>query len=234
MSTCGKCGTNLVEGALFCHMCGIKLQETIICKNCGQTLKTGSKFCGRCGTPVPNTENNTIQPNNTSHCPNCGAVINRLDVVCRSCGTAITNRNIAMSVNVFATELAKIETERRDNKNKGLSGLFGDTQSYGSQYLDRKVSFIQAFPIPNTTEEIVEFILLALANIDNNYGNKKYDNDRWGTVGGPYYSEVKMATTWIGKLEQSYNKAMLLFPDDPLFPKIKELYEKKMRELDRM
>ena len=73
-----------------------------------------------------------------------------------------------------------------------------------------------------------------LANIDNNYGNKKYDNNRWGTVGGPYYSEVKMATTWIGKLEQSYNKAMLLFPDDPLFPKIQELYQKKMKELDRL
>lgn len=237
MSICGNCGANLVEGALFCHMCGIRIQNSITCQQCGQALKVGSKFCGKCGTPVPNTENKAIHPNNTSHCPNCGAIVNRLDVVCRSCGTAITNRNIAMSVNVFATELAKIETERRDTKNKGLSGFFEGTdysQAYGSQYLDKKVSFIQAFPIPNTTEEIVEFILLALANIDNNYGNKKYDNDRRGTVGGPYYSEVKMATTWIGKLEQSYNKAMLLFPDDPLFPKIQELYQKKMKELDRL
>ena len=142
-----------------------------------------------------------------------------------------------MSVNVFATELAKIETERVDSKSKGISGLFDGTdyaQAYGSKYLDKKVSFIQSFPIPNTTEEIVEFILLAMGNIDNNYGHKKYENSRAGTVGGLYYSEVKMATTWIGKLEQAYNKAKLLFPDDPLFPKIKELYEKKMRELDRM
>lgn len=237
MSTCAKCGTNLVAGALFCHMCGIRIQNSITCQQCGQALKVGSKFCGKCGAPVPNTENNAIQPNNTSHCPNCGAIINRLDVVCRSCGTAITSRNTAMSVNVFASELAKIEAERSDSKDKGKRGFFDigmDEQAYGSKYLDKKISFIQSFPIPNTTEEIVEFILLAMANIDTKYGNKKYDNDWTATPGHTIYADVKMATTWIGKLEQAFNKAMLLFPDDPLFPKIKELYEKKMRELDRM
>ncbi len=238
MFTCGKCGTTLVDGALFCHMCGVRVQNSIICKQCGQVLKVGSKFCGKCGTPVPNTENNAIHQNNTSHCPNCGAVVNRLDVVCRSCGTAITNRNVAMSVNVFASELAKIEAERLSSNSNAKRGLFDigadHEQAYGSKYLDKKISFIQSFPIPNTTEEIVEFILIAMANIDTKYGNKIYDTDKWARVGGPYYSEVKLATTWIGKMEQAYNKAMLLFPDNPLFPKIKELYEKKMRELDRM
>lgn len=238
MHTCGICGTTLVDGALFCHMCGARVQKSITCKQCGHALKVGSKFCGKCGAPVPNAENNAIHPNNTSHCPNCGAVVNRLDVVCRSCGTAITNRNIAMSVNVFASELAKIEAERHTSNNNASRGLFGTgadyEQAYGSKYLDKKISFIQSFPIPNTTEEIVEFILLAMANIDTTYGNKRYDTDRSATVGHLYYSEVKMANTWIGKLEQAYNKAMLLFPDNPLFPKIQELYENKMRELDRM
>lgn len=239
MVTCGKCGTTLVDGALFCHMCGAKLQNSYTCKQCGQEVKVGSKFCGKCGTPVTNTENTVNQQNNTSHCPNCGALVGRLDVACPSCGTAITNRNIAMSVNVFATELARIEAERLDSNSNEKRGLFGNggtdyEQAYGSKYLDKKISFIQSFPIPNTTEEIVEFILLAMANIDPTYGNKKYDNNRTATVGHYYYSEVKMANTWIGKLEQAYNKAMLLFPDNPLFPKIQELYQKKMKELDRL
>lgn len=55
MLTCGRCGTALVDGALFCHMCGVKLQYNTICKQCGQAVKVGSKFCGKCGTPVKPT-----------------------------------------------------------------------------------------------------------------------------------------------------------------------------------
>lgn len=241
MISCGKCGVQLVDGSLFCHMCGTKiLYNDFACSYCGQILKGGSRFCGKCGKPVAQSQvsnSNPIRSQNTRVCPSCGAVLGSLDVACRACGAEVSNRNAPMSVNVFASELARIEAERPEVRNTG--GLFQISdaeheQRYGSKYLDRKISFIQSFPIPNTTEEIVEFILLAMSNIDIKYGNKVYDRHQWGKAGGPYYSEVKLASTWIGKLEQAYNKAKLLFPNDPMFPRIKEMYENKMREMDRL
>ena len=49
-----------------------------------------------------------------------------------------------------------------------------------------------------------------------------------------YYTEIKVATTWINKLEQAYNKASIVFPNDPVFSRIQTIYVNKMKELNRI
>lgn len=47
--------------------------------------------------------------------------------------------------------------------------------------------------------------------------------------------EMKMQKTisdaWVAKLQQAYNKALVLFPEDPTFDSIQQVYLDKLREL---
>ncbi|WP_026669342.1 zinc-ribbon domain-containing protein [Butyrivibrio sp. AE3006] len=220
------------------------------CMNCGQQLPEGAKFCFSCGTPLGNVKgDNSNQSSEMPRqetmvkCPNCGSSIGRMDATCPYCGAQITNKGVANSVKQFAEELARIEAEA--NEDSGAKGLMGNymkafgldkvmERGYGSKTFERKLSHIKAFPIPNTVEEISEFILMAAASINVEFGKKSLKNTMWGKPGSTYYTEITLANAWVSKMQQAYNKAELSFPNDPMFPKIKSIYEDKMRELDRL
>ena len=51
---CGKCGAEMMEGALFCMMCGAKKGRT--CTKCGVELPDIARFCFKCGNEVKSTE----------------------------------------------------------------------------------------------------------------------------------------------------------------------------------
>ena len=40
-----------------------------------------------------------------------------------------------------------------------------------------------------------------------------------------------ISDAWVAKMQQVYQKAEILFPDDPMFVKIKQIYTDKMVEL---
>ncbi len=205
------------------------------CRNCGNQLTPGARFCAGCGTPV--TGMVSAQSEMMMKCPNCGSSISRLNATCSYCGAQIANKEASKTVKQFAEELAKIEAEAPETKQaRGLFSSYAKTinRSYGDKTFDRKISLIKSFPIPNTVEEISEFVLLAVANIDVKYGKKSTFNSIYGNPGGAMYRDVTLATTWVNKLEQAYNKSQIAFPNDPIFPKIKSIYENKMRELNRL
>jgi uncharacterized OB-fold protein len=255
MPFCGKCGTQLVDASQFCHMCGAKSSsKNEICKNCGQQLVFGSRFCYKCGYPTNNSESKQNQANGENvsdmiRCPNCGSNVGRLDAACHFCGMQIVQRNVSKSVKSFAEELARIELEEKDlteqffnkpdsfwdnSKSYEYAKFKENEKRYGSKAFERKISYINSFPIPNTVEEIIEFMLLAVANIDAKYGLNCPDNVKYGKPGMLYYTEIKVATTWINKLEQAYNKASIVFPNDPVFSRIQTIYVNKMKELNRI
>ena len=70
MLKCRNCGNSLEEDALFCGVCGEKVENTDVnnednkktfCYNCGERLEEGSVFCPNCGTNLKED----IQKNNT-------------------------------------------------------------------------------------------------------------------------------------------------------------------------
>lgn len=206
------------------------------CMNCGSRLIPNARFCARCGAPVPGAVAQIRGTEQLGKCPNCGATISRLDATCRYCGAQVINKEASYTVKQFAEELAKIEEEAYESEPKGILGAYAKsmTQVYGDKTFNRKISHISTFPIPNTVEEISEFVMLAIANINVEFGKKTLQNARMGRPGFTSYREVTLANTWISKLEQAYNKALISFPDDPMFQKIKGIYENKMRELKRL
>ena len=53
MAFCGKCGTQLSEGAKFCPKCGSPSNyRANPCPKCGNQLSDAAKFCPKCGSSV--------------------------------------------------------------------------------------------------------------------------------------------------------------------------------------
>jgi hypothetical protein len=73
---------------------------------------------------------------------------------------------------------------------------------------------IKSFPIPNTKEDIMEFMILAYTNFDSaNYVGKK--------------SSHGLAEAWMVKMDQCKLKAGMLFTsNDPAYISINEMYKK--------
>lgn len=207
--------------------------------NCGAKLPDTAKFCYSCGTPVDNSgtkkmvseETVRVQPVKMSMCPNCGFSISPMSAVCPFCGSQIANRKAAMSAKEFTEKLYEIE------RNSGGTGKELLVRELGviSKSFKQKILLISTFPIPNTVEEITEFVIIAANSIDVKWGKDTSKNRLWSK--NPvfrHYTDITLANTWINKLHQAYDKAKISFPNDPMFKKIEEIYNNKMKELDRL
>ena len=217
------------------------------CMNCGQKLPDDANFCYKCGTPTGSANSSHIIPKSTIpvehekmlECPKCGSSISRMDAVCPYCGAQIINKAASSTVKEFAERLYEIEREKEVEPSTGLMKLFGMNSSamekgYGSKAFDRKISLISTFPIPNTVEEITEFVIMAANSIDVQFGKKTWSNRVYGKPGTTMYADVTLANTWINKLQQAYDKASIAFPNHPLYKRIEEIYVNKMKELKRL
>lgn len=163
-------------------------------------------------------------------CPNCGQSISNTVVICPSCGHQITGRAASSSVQRLQAELMEIDK----NFNKNRRGLLSAVMLSGENkqaIIRQKITLIGSFPIPNTIEEIAEFVILASGNINVSISKMSLSNrlDRWGVSNTA--DDRGLSDAWVGKMQQAYQKAELMFSDQPVFAKIKEIYTKKMKEL---
>lgn len=158
---------------------------------------------------------------NTGKCPNCGQPLGAMQAVCPLCGFELQTRTSASSVSTLAKELSDLEKGRRALSERLVSSLAGRSTSA----TDEKIaSAIKNFVVPNTKGDIFEFMLLAAGNM-----NAKLLAGRKDAEGNTPEIIVK---AWAAKFEQTYTKARLAFGDDADFSKIKELYERKMQEIE--
>lgn len=229
--------------------------QTIGCKfcvNCGSRLTPNAKFCPNCGVniaeptvsppavsfaPTNNNGNSEIRQQEYAgkiiKCPNCGQPIGNTDVICPSCGHQITGRSASSSVQHLVSELMAIEYSRRErNAIDALVQSFTGDDGEETAICNKKITLIKNFPIPNTIEEITEFIVLAAGNIDVNLSKSSFGN-KLGRAGNDFKANERgLSDAWVGKLQQAYQKAELMFADMPIFSKVHEIYVNKMIELN--
>ena len=167
------------------------------CSNCGKEIENNARFCSGCGspqnaTPADNQGQRKIKFEGEIHkCPQCGEVLDSFTTVCPSCGYELRGSSATNAVKEFAAKLDTAATEYQ------------------------KESIIRSFPIPNTKEDIFEFMILASSNIDE-HPNKNVFN------------------AWIAKFEQCYQKAKLSFKQENDFVKIQAIYEKTQKEIKKI
>lgn len=232
---------------------GAQSTKVVFCSNCGAKLNGGAKFCHNCGAEVvwqsqptpPTATTRTDTGTYTSRvqefagkiikCPNCGQTISNTEVVCPSCGHQITDRTASSSVQRLVSELMVIENSRRQkNALDNLVQSFTGTDGEESSISNKKITLIKNFPIPNTIGEISEFVILAAGNIDVNLSKVSLGNKLGRSGNDSKANERGISDAWVGKLQQAYQKAELMFSDMPIFNKVQEVYTNKMRELNML
>lgn len=174
------------------------------CANCGHEISEGELFCTNCGKPVApqdadENERKVQYRGKVYKCPNCGEVLSSYMTNCPTCGYEIRGNDAPDSVQNFYRDLRNTAT------------------------VSQKDEMIRNFPIPNSKEDILEFMILASTNIAG-----EDDKD--------------ICEAWLAKLEQTYQKATLLFGTDEEFHKIQKLYDDcldylegdRQRKIDQM
>lgn len=197
------------------------------CTHCGQQVYDGAKFCPECGTPFglvpPQTQRRKVFEGDIRECPNCGTALNAFDLVCPVCGHEIRNREVSTAVQKFAKEIAELEAER-DSPILTPEGTENGKPSRNArrkarEQIDRKIaSYIQNFPIPNTKEDLFEFLILSSSNISEDHYSDRISK-----------GQKTISDAWKSKFEQAYQKAKVSFGKTPEFEEIKSMYQAKQK-----
>ncbi len=221
----------------FCQYCGTKLDPGArFCKNCGKQLDGSGTSGGGYAAPQPqetfshkqHTERKTVYEGQLHKCPNCGELLDSFRSHCPSCGYEIRDARSSSSVRELAQKLERIEAERMapiEEKKSLMKMVFGKDfkeedeveeaqERFDEHKRQQKANLIINFSVPNTREDILEFMILASSNIDVKKG-----------------IDDEVTKAWISKLDQVYEKARLLLGNSPSFSQIKYIYERKKAQI---
>lgn len=221
----------------FCQYCGTKLDPGArFCKNCGKQLDGSGTSGGGYAAPQPqetfshkqHTERKTVYEGQLHKCPNCGELLDSFRSHCPSCGYEIRDARSSSSVRELAQKLERIEAERMapiEEKKSLMKMVFGKDfkeedeveeaqERFDEHKRQQKANLIINFSVPNTREDILEFMILASSNIDVKKG-----------------IDDEVTKAWISKLDQVYEKARLMLGNSPSFSQIKYIYERKKAQI---
>lgn len=204
----------------------------IYCRNCGEKLMPNSKFCNYCGTQTDNeknevaknkeeinqeesTERKMVYEGKIHKCPNCGEVLNSFVANCPACGYELRDSKNSSAVEELSRKLEEIE-QNRDKAKISTKILGAFNLSDGLTKTDeQKISLIRNFPIPNTKEDLYEFLILSKSNIEIDlYENTQIKSAR-----------LAISDAWKAKFEQAYQKAKLLLKNDDRMIEIHKMYK---------
>lgn len=219
---CSNCGEKLVYGSKFCNSCGTKIGAI-------SSDNATSEYAERVSQVVPEdiTERKNVYEGKLHKCPNCGDIIDAYETICESCGYEIRGRKATSSVRELQLKLEELHAKRPQKK---MKSIFGQVLSGGqlSSTDEEIVSLIKNFSIPNTKEDIMEFMILASSNIDLKvYGFNRQQYQ----MSNPAQREISDA--WLAKFEQAYQKAKISFGTTAEFQKFQSIYDKKNNEISK-
>lgn len=160
------------------------------CPSCGTKLDPNAKFCKGCGLAIETSNGNQRQQEwagKLVKCPSCGEDIPSFTVICPACGIELRGTRSSSAISMLAEKLENTTSEKQ------------------------RIIIIKSFPIPNTREDIFEFMLLAASNFDSSY---------YAT----HLHEENISDAWLAKIEQCYSKAKLSFGTHPDFERIESIY----------
>lgn len=220
---------------MFCPYCGTKLDDGArFCKNCGEAISGNNRRDRKSQHEEPlsgnPTERKTVYEGYLHKCPSCGEVLEAFTTICPSCGHEIRDAKSSTSVREMAQKLENISAQKMpdfEEKKSVMKMIFGKDFKEGdeaeeaqkrfeSQKQQEMATLIVNFSVPNTKEDILEFMILAASNIDVRHG---IDDD--------------VTKAWIVKLDQVYQKAKISMGGHPDFAQIETIYNQKKQELKK-
>ena len=150
-------------------------------------------------------------------CPACGAIVPSMAAKCPECGYEFTNVEANSSTRLLMQKIDEIQaqyaelTANVDNKDESTIRTRG--YQVKRQLNDRTAQLIQNFPIPNTREDLIEFLTLCI-------GNSKADSIMLD-------GNDPVTPAWRKKLQQVIAKVKVALPNDQQAQELIEEYEGK-------
>ena len=148
-------------------------------------------------------------------CPNCGSSIDSFVTKCPYCNSEIKNIKSSKTMKEFSEGIQKILSYKKERKESLLKKTIGidlneeDHKIEEKHEREEKLSkYITSFPIPNSKEDLTEFMILSTSRLKEGRNESQTIKDAWKT-----------------KVKQIYEKAKISITDQKDFSKIEELYE---------
>lgn len=181
-------------------------------------------------------------------CPNCGRQIPPMTVKC-VCGYEITTpSNSVSSVQILSKKLSEITLTESEEKEKEEADP-AEKKGLREKFIaDKKIDIISTFPVPNTKEDIIEFLALSVAGANKRLGflDIKINCYKMVAIAGiiiPFFgwllgaifimsksfAEEKMKNAWREKFDQVMSKGRSL-RGDAEFTQQLDYYESILEE----
>lgn len=167
-------------------------------------------------------------------CPSCGAPVQSFATKCLDCGHEFRNIDSSNSIKKFFKMLNDLEStskEDTDNPLKAIGSTYAKMFSEGGMFGGGKAGkqkreLIKNFPIPNTKEDILEFLALGVprAKKKGNFFSSTFSDAAW---------EIKahnlLVPIWQNKCEQIILKARFSMKEDKKTLEEIEYYAKQLK-----
>lgn len=166
------------------------------CSRCGSPLPDDARFCSSCGVPVvPEAARKESKQSDRTFieahkCPSCGESLESFVAVCPACGYELRNAPVSSAVQQFVSKLHSISSS------------------------SQRARFIQEYPVPNTREDLLEFLMMASSSMGSSREGEELD-------------------AWRQKYEQCYQKAKLTLGDDKDLSEFDELRQDTAKRMQQ-
>lgn len=166
----------------------------------------------------------TNKEGDVKKCPSCGAPVESFKTKCADCGHEYRGSKSSNSASQLFVELTKIEDEERNRPREKVSFFNIDGGNfYMEQSIANRISTtVSSFPVPNTKEDIFEFLAVALPQT-----KIKLQKLMFKTAPIDRPKEI-IKNAWQSKCEQVIMKARMSMKDDRKTLEEIEVYAKQL------
>lgn len=192
----------------------------MFCKVCGKEIADDASFCTHCGAA---TDNKIKYGRNqdSKKCPNCGGNLNSFDTKCRYCGFEVTV-DTPESVKDFEKRIYELMRMPSPKKKFSIGA-----QTFITDKTNSVVQLIRNFAIPNNQTDIMDFMILAVSNIDpsvyNFFKGSVADRDNSKAIN----------EAWIAKYEQAMQKALMILGSNENIERVEKLFNEKKSQIQK-
>ena len=159
-------------------------------------------------------------------CPACGAIVQSFQTHCADCANEFNNVEANVSIGKLFEMINACENERKEEEISIVSAvgsIFAKAYGIGGgdKILEKKKSIISGFPVPNTKNDILEFLSTAIPNAKQkgNFLTRQQPENK---------SHNDLAPTWFSKCEQIVMKAKFSMKEDKKVLEEIMLYAKEL------
>ena len=157
-------------------------------------------------------------------CPSCGAVVETGNISCVKCGHTFVNMEGNNSVQRFANMIREIESRHQTGGESTAAIVNGLTNSLGLGSRKNEIcSAIDTFPIPNSKEDLLEFLCFLKPKAEKTNQENKFSKGMLNVVTYGAYgalSKDKITMAYKAKYEECLQKAMMFLNNDPQFEEL--------------